>query len=124
MLGFGHLITATAEKVTTRNNAGEAKKPRYSESGTRLYEGNVRLRIATVLSYQDISRFARILMSAKNIKVISYVWSEEDGFILTATVLYPLDLVGLLRVMPEVVEAKPEYNKNKDPEIFITLKSA
>jgi hypothetical protein len=140
MLGINNFITATAEKawnISQKDLAANVKKSRphgkkagahkeestVNDAGTRLYQGNIFLRLSPVLSFAEVSKFSRLLSSLDNVKVVSSNWSEDEGFVIIVSLKSPLALLPVLASMPEIAEVRPEAKTHKEPGIILVLKT-
>ncbi len=76
-----------------------------------LYEGKVQIRITPFDSFGQVKIYKNNLETINNVKVVSKMWSEEEGFSFIVEVKAPLALGHLLRKMPDIESVLPDEGK-------------
>lgn len=83
-------------------NKGKNRKSSGKKSTPVTYQGEIRLKIETAKDHIEISRFCEILKETGNLRIISYNWSEKEGFIIYVFLNEPVHLHDILQSIPLV----------------------
>jgi len=107
-----------AETKAKRQVEERAKKEAEEEVGAELYEGMVKLTIASPVDYEQIRKLEEYLRQVQNLHLISVGGSSEEGTKIVVSAEEPIPLANVLREMPAI-----EQVVRKGKEIQVTLKA-
>jgi hypothetical protein len=110
---------AQEAKEREKREAQEAKiAEQAEEAGVEIYEGIVKLAIASPANYEQIKKFSEYLRQVQDLRLILVGGSVEEGNKIVISAEKPIHLVNALREMPPV-----EQVVMKGKEIQVTLKA-
>jgi putative nucleotidyltransferase with HDIG domain len=109
---------ATKKKAKRGSEADEDTVKAVRDISSELYEGDVRLVIEPLISYEEKNQFRESLRTAGNLRIVSDSWSEEDGNVIIVSVQEPMALGRILSEMPAVAGL---YEKREN--IVVVLKT-
>ncbi|MFC2003383.1 hypothetical protein ACFLV4_05510, partial [Chloroflexota bacterium] len=84
-----------------------------------IYEGNVRLVIPSLAGVGQLMEFKKSLEKVRNLSIILFGGSVDEGRIIVVSVQNPMALIRVLSEMPTVDEVR-----NKGKSIVVTLKTS
>jgi colicin import membrane protein len=111
-----------AKEAKRAKKAGQAKTEAKTEAeeevGAELYEGMVKLTIASPVDYEQIRKLEEYLRQVQNLHLVSVGGSTEEGTKIVVSAEEPIPLASVLREMPSI-----EQVVRKGKEIQVTLKA-
>ena len=112
-------IEAEEAKERTRREAEErAKREAEKKVSAELYEGMVKLVIASPVDYEQMRKWEEYLHQVQNLHLVLVGSSVEEGTKVVISAEKPIPLISILREMP-LVEQVVKLGK----EIQVTLKA-
>ena len=82
-----------------KNN--KSKKPKNS-LGSETFQGHIQLQIESADDYIQVNQFCEYLKGFRNLRIISYGWSESKGLIIIISLPDAAPLGDMLRQIPMV----------------------
>jgi len=112
--------TARETEEKAKREAEEAKTAKEAEEKIRanLYEGMVKLAIASPVDYGQVRELEGYLCQVQGLRLVLVGGSVEEGVKIVVSAEKPIPLVGILRELPPV-----EQVVKKGKEIQVTLKA-
>jgi len=108
-----------AEEAKTAREAEEkAKREAEEKIRANLYEGMVKLAIASPVDYGQVRELEGYLRQVQGLRLVLVGGSVEEGVKIVVSAEKPIPLVGILRELPPV-----EQVVKKGKEIQVTLKA-
>jgi hypothetical protein len=100
-------------------NKNDKRKKNPKSLGSQAFQGNIRLQLESADSYTQVNKFCEYLKTFRNLRIISYSWSESKGLIIIISLQESAPLGDMLRQIPMVEQV---YKRRKN--IAVVLNTA
>ncbi len=107
-----------AEQKAKREAEQKAKREAEEKIRANLYEGMVKLAIASPVDYGQVRELEGYLRQVQGLRLVLVGGSVEEGVKIVVSAEKPIPLVGILRELPPVEQVVKEGK-----EIQVTLKA-
>ena len=89
----------------------DKRKKSKNSLGSETFQGNIQLQIESADDYIQVNQFCEHLKGFRNLRIISYSWSESKGLIIIISLPDAAPLGDMLRQIPMVEQVYKNKKK-------------
>jgi hypothetical protein len=103
-------------ELTYLKNTNVKSKKTKNSLGSDAFQGNIRLQLESADDYTQVNQFCEYLKTFRNLRIISYSWSESKGLIIIISLQESAPLGDMLRQIPMVEQV---YKRRKNIAVVL-----